>query len=145
MLLLAELTSWGIAVDWEVRLGSDPEIWRSFNHLYPPRAVLDVADDSEIREQWATTFYLCKCIYRQGPGFVQVRDRRTGGSLYRFTLHDPAYLDAVEKLAAGCPVEDVPAPVLDALVNESLAGRAGQLAWWLPYRVRRWPWPSFAV
>lgn len=145
VLLVAELTSWGLVVDWEVSLGADPEIWRSLNHLYPPSAVLGAPDSDDIRQQWKETFYLCKCIYRKGPGFIQVRDRRTGGSLLRFTLHDPAYLQAVEQLSAGCRAEDVPAQVLDDLVGESLAGRAGDLAWWLPYRVRRWPWPSFAV
>ncbi|MGW2813541.1 DUF5825 family protein [Streptomyces sp. NPDC001415] len=145
MLLVAELTSWGLVVDWEISLGADPEIWRSLNHLYPPRAVLDTPDADDIRQQWKETFYLCKCVYRKGPGFIQVRDRRTGGSLLRFTLHDLAYLHAVEQLSAGCPAEDVPAQVLDDLVGESLAGRAGNLAWWLPYRVHRWPWPSFAV
>lgn len=143
LLLVAELTSWGIAVDWEVRLGSTPELWHSLNHLYPPEAVLD--DDGEVAADWRKTFYVSKCIYRRGPGFIQVRDRRSPGTLARFTLDDPDYLRAVDSLVPGCPADDVPEPVLDALVAESLAGRAGELAWWLPYRVRRWPSPSFVV
>lgn len=148
MLLVGELTAWGIVVDWDVALGTDPEIWRSFNHLHPPRQILDAerAEEVEdIRQEWRSTFYVGKCVYRKGPGFVQVRDRRAGGSLARYTLDDPAYLEAVDRLARGCPAEDVAPDVLDHLVGESLAGRAGRLAWWLPYRVRRWPWPSFAV
>lgn len=145
MLLLGELTSWGIRIDWDVQLGPDPEIWRSLSHLHPPRRVLDTEQGDAIRQDWRRTFYLCKCVYRRGPGFVQVRDRRGDGALSRFTVYDPAYLDAVRRLAAGCPADDVPAGILDELVTESLAGRAGSMAWWLPYRVRRWPWPSFAV
>ncbi|MDH6455841.1 MULTISPECIES: DUF5825 family protein [unclassified Streptomyces] len=148
MLLLGELTSWGIVVDWDVALGADPDIWRSFNHLHPPRRILDTEhakEAADIRQEWRSTFYVGKCVYRRGPGFVQVRDRRAGGSLARYTLDDPGYLEAVDKLAHGCPAEAVAPDVLDHLVGESLAGRAGRLAWWLPYRVRRWPWPSFAV
>jgi hypothetical protein len=149
MLLLAELTSWGVKVDWTVRLGPDPDIWQSFNHIHPPRAILDAAEPAEgeqdILARWRSTFYLCKCIYRRGPGFIQVRDRRGGGQLLRYTIDDPAYLSAVDQLATGCPAADIPPAILDHLVSESLAGRAGTLAWWLPYRVRRWPWPSFAV
>ncbi|MFJ9909457.1 DUF5825 family protein [Streptomyces sp. NPDC101152] len=148
MLLLGELTSWGIVVDWDVALGADPEIWRSFNHLHPPRQILDTTDTKtaeDIRQEWRSTFYVGKCVYRKGPGFIQVRDRRAGGSLARYTLDDPAYLEAVDQLSQGCPADAVTSDVLDHLVGESLAGRAGRLAWWLPYRVRRWPWPSFAV
>ncbi|WP_328498436.1 DUF5825 family protein [Streptomyces sp. NBC_00414] len=157
MLLTGELTSWGIVVDWDVALGADPEIWRSFSHLHPPRRILDAQDTKDIknsndsndaqdiRQEWRSTFYVGKCVYRRGPGFIQVRDRRAGGSLARYTLDDPAYLEAVDRLSAGCPADEVPSGVLDHLVGESLAGRAGRLAWWLPYRVRRWPWPSFAV
>jgi hypothetical protein len=148
MLLLGELTSWGIVIDWDVDLGADPEVWRSFCHLHPPRRILNTQDSKnseEIRQEWRSTFYLGKCVYRKGPGFVQVRDRRARGSLTRYTLDDPAYLEAVERLSTGCPADTVPSEVLDHLVGESLAGRAGQLAWWLPYRIHRWPWPSFAV
>ncbi|WP_043687321.1 DUF5825 family protein [Streptomyces xylophagus] len=145
MLLVGELTSWGIVVDWDVALGADPEVWRSFNHLHPPRQILDTQNAEDIRQEWRSTFYVGKCVYRKGPGFVQVRDRRAGGLLARYTLDDPAYLEAVDRLSAGCPADAVPSAVLDHLVGESLAGRAGQLAWWLPYRVHRWPWPSFAV
>lgn len=142
-LLLCQLTSWGLVVDWEVRLGADPEAWRLLSHLYPPRAVLDAADGEHLRDQWRRGFYLCKCVWRQGPGFVEVRDRRAG-SLARFIIDEPEYLQAIDRLSAGCRVGEVPEAVLDDLVGEGLAGRVGDLAWWVPYRVRRWP-PSALV
>jgi len=43
------------------------------------------------------------------------------------------------------PTAAVPAHVLEAFLAEGLAGQAGDLAWWIPYRVRRWPWPALMV
>jgi hypothetical protein len=67
------------------------------------------------------------------------------GRLSRSTVYDPAYLRALRQPAVGRRADAVPGPILDEFVGESPAGRAGDLAWWLPYRVRRRPWPSFAV
>lgn len=144
MLLLRELTSWGITADWQLRPGEHAEVWQRLNHLFPPGALLGHPEAEEILADWRQTFYLCKCIYRRGPGFVEVRDRRNG-SLSRFIVDDPAYLAAIEVLIDGAPASQVPADVLNAFVEEGLAGLAGDLAWWLPYRVRRWPWPSMIV
>jgi Family of unknown function (DUF5825) len=144
MLLLRELTSWGIAVDWQFRPGEHADVWQRLNHLYPPAALLGQPDADEIVADWRQTFYLCKCIYRRGPGFVEVRDRRSG-SLSRFIVDDPDYLAAIDALIGGATAADVPAGILAEFVDEGLAGLAGDLAWWLPYRVRRWPWPSMIV
>jgi hypothetical protein len=144
MVLLRELTSWGIVVDWEAHIGDNPDIWQRLNHLYPPRALPGHPDADTVLAEWRNTFYLCKCIYRHGPGFIQVRDRRAG-HLARFTIDDPEYLRTVTALLHGAPVDSVPAHVLGDFSAEGLAGVAGDLAWWLPYRVRRWPWPSLIV
>ncbi|HVQ96067.1 MAG TPA: DUF5825 family protein [Mycobacteriales bacterium] len=144
MVLLGELTSWAIVVDWELLVGAHLDVWQRLNHLHPPRQLPDHPDAEEVLADWRGTFYLCKCIYRQGPGFVQVRDRRSG-SLARFTIDVPEYLTAIETLLPGAPSAAVPAEVLAEFVAEGLAGTAGDLAWWLPYRVRRWPYPSMIV
>jgi hypothetical protein len=144
MVLLRELTSWAIAIDWTPVFGEHTEVWRRLNHIYPPRQLPDHPDADEVLADWRDTFYLCKCVYRQGPGFVQVRDRRSG-LLARFTIDDPDYLAAIGTLLPGAAASDVPAAVLDAFIAEGLAGTAGDLAWWLPYRVRRWPYPSMIV
>jgi hypothetical protein len=143
MVLLRELTSWGIAVDWVAHF-DDADMWRLLNHLYPPKAMIGHPDADAALVDWRQTFYLCKCVYRQGPGFIQVRDRRAG-SLSRFTIDDPDYITAVGTLLDGAPVGAVPEPILTAFLDEGLAGIVGDLAWWLPYRVRRWPWPSLVV
>ncbi|APU15559.1 MULTISPECIES: DUF5825 family protein [Actinoalloteichus] len=144
MVLLRELTSRSIAVDWELRLGPHIDIWHRLNHLCPPRDLPGEPNAEEILQLWRETFYLCKCAYRRGPGFVEVRDRRAG-SLSRFIVDDPEYLAAIDLLLDGTPVSAVPEHVLAAFVAEGLAGTAGNLAWWLPYRIRRWPWPSMIV
>jgi hypothetical protein len=144
MILLRELASWSVAADWQLRLGAHIDIWQRLNYLHPPTDLLDEPEADEILRTWRETFYLCKCVYRQGPGFVEVRDRRNG-SLSRFVVDDPAYLAAIDTLLGGAPADELPAEVIDVFVDEGLAGQAGDLAWWLPYRVRRWPWPSMIV
>ncbi|MDQ1294194.1 MAG: hypothetical protein QG608_2077 [Actinomycetota bacterium] len=160
MILLQELTAWGIVVDWTVRWGENQQIWEQLQHVYPPQefAPVSAAPGSAAPASattgeaalpaelvhWRKTFYLCKCFYRRGPGFLQVRDRRRG-VLSRFVIDDPRYLDAVDRLLDGAPVEDLPQDVLGDFVQEGLAGTAGTLGWWLPYRVRRWPWPAVMV
>ncbi|SOD73601.1 hypothetical protein SAMN05892883_2885 [Jatrophihabitans sp. GAS493] len=146
MLLLGELTALGVVVDWDVDLGELPDVWTSISHLSPPRRIVGLTDEEAqgILDPWRSTFYLDKCVYRQGPGFIQVRDRRDA-TLHRLTIDDPLYLDAVAKLSRGCAIEEVPTEVWEALLGEQLVGVVGGLAWWMPYRVRRWPWPSFAV
>jgi hypothetical protein len=144
MVLVRELTSWGIVVDWELCVGDNPDVWLRLNHLYPPTAIPDHPEQAAVLAEWRDTFYLCKCVHRKGPGFVQVRDRRAG-DLARFTIDDPGYLAALDTLLDGAPAADVPPEILRAFVDEGLAGVAGDLAWWIPYRVRRWPWPSLVV
>ena len=51
----------------------------------------------------------------------------------------------VETLIGGACAADVDEGVLREFAEEGLAGVAGDLAWWLPYRVRRWPWPSMII
>ncbi|MEO3798289.1 DUF5825 family protein [Nonomuraea sp. B10E15] len=143
LLLLTELTSWALVVDWDVRLGPALENWRLLSHLYPPRAVLDSAG-GDVGDDWREEFYLGKCMWRQGPGFVEVRDRRPG-SLARYVIDDVDYLRAVDRLSSSCRADQVPAAVLDDLVSEGLVGQVGDIAWWMPYRVRRWPWGGMVI
>jgi hypothetical protein len=144
MILLRELTGWGVVVDWRLRPGEHAEVWRRLNHLHPPAELIGQADAEESLASWRETFYLCKCVYRRGPDFVEVRDRRAG-ELSRFVIDDPVYLAAVDRLIDSAPVSEIDSGALADFVAEGLAGHAGDIAWWLPYRVRRWPWPSMIV
>jgi hypothetical protein len=147
MVLLRELTGWGVVVAWRLLPGPYTEIWQRLNHLYPPAELVGRPESGEIVRAWRSTFYLCKCVYRHGPGFVEVRDRRSG-SLARFVIDDPAYLAVVERLVDGAPARELDPEVLGDLVTEGLAGLIGDLAWWLPYRCAAGPgrrWSSEAL
>ncbi|MFD8734017.1 DUF5825 family protein [Streptomyces sp. NPDC059618] len=144
--LVRELTGHGIVVDW--RLGLDgsagPDAWRSLCHLYPPAELTGVPGAAEALREWTAKFYVCKCVYRQGPGFLQVRDRRRG-RLECLTLDRPDELDAVAALSTGARPGSVAPGVLADFEAEDLLGTVGDLKWWLPYRVHRWPFPSTVV
>ena len=51
----------------------------------------------------------------------------------------------MDALCSGAPRTAVPPHVLADFVGEHLVGEVGDQAWWLPYRVRRWPWPAMVV
>ncbi|NEA64027.1 DUF5825 family protein [Streptomyces sp. SID12488] len=135
---VGDLTSLAIAVDWQVRPAAGPDAWIPLSHLHPPTAVLGVPDPDGTLRRWRDGYYICKCIYRQGPGFIQVRDRRRG-ELRRFTIDEPEYRAAIELLADGAPVDAVPTAIVDDFLQEELAARLGEFLWWMPYHVRRWP------
>ncbi len=135
--LVGDLSSLAIAVDWQLHTGRDPEAWRHYGHLHPPTAVLGTADPVATALAWRGAYYICKCVFRYGPGFVQVRDRRYG-ELRRFTIDEPEYHQAIDALVDGARADAIPGPVLDDLMGESLVLRLGDHLWWAPYRVRRW-------
>ncbi|HEX5495920.1 MAG TPA: DUF5825 family protein [Mycobacteriales bacterium] len=154
--MVRDLTSYGIVVDWTVRLpdhmptedGDDPGWgaggWRLISHLYPPARVDVGSAGDAVRAEWAEKFFLCRFMYRMGPGFVQIRDRRFG-ALNRFTVDDARYLTAIQTLTPRALMSAVPPDVLATFRAEGLVWEAGPLALWLPYRVRRWPWHAMTV
>src|SRR6188472_2270747 len=74
--LIRDLTGLGVMVGWRLRLGAGTD-WRALGHLWPPHTVLGgTADGTESVDpaaRWRSTHYIGKCVYRHGPGFVQVR------------------------------------------------------------------------
>ncbi|GAV38447.1 DUF5825 family protein [Streptomyces acidiscabies] len=134
---VGDLTSLAVAVDWQVHPGPGPDAWIPLSHLHPPTSLLGVPDPEGALRRWRDSYYICKCVYRQGPGFVQVRDRRHG-ELRRFTIDEPEYRAAIDLLTDGAPASRVPGPILDDFLQEELAARIGEFVWWMPYRVRRW-------
>lgn len=136
--LVRELTAWGIAVDWRLRLPGDAEMWPALSHLHPPA---EVVDHPSIRDQWRSSYHFCKCVDRHGPGFVEIRDFRSG-RLRKIIISDPRYRQAIEALRDGPPLSRLPTPIARDLIAAGLVGLVGTRAWWLPYRVRRWPLAS---
>ncbi|CAL9345807.1 hypothetical protein SUDANB176_00369 [Streptomyces sp. enrichment culture] len=144
--LVRELTARAVHVDWDLRLPAEggAHQWKLLSHLQPPRVIDDVTDADAALYAWRTNHYLCKFVWRQGPGFVQIRDRRWG-ELRRFTADEPEYRAAIEALDFGVDHREVPPAVLAEFTEELLVLRVGDLAWWLPYRVNRWLQEAMAI
>ena len=146
LVLVRELTSHGIAVDWQLLLPADGGAdWRVFSHLYPPARLVASADgDDDPLDTWRRSYYIDKCAFRRGPGFVQIRDRRSS-QLNLLTIDDPAYLAVLDQVMDGAPVADVDLDVARDLAAEALVVQVGTMLVWLPYRLRRWPLPSMII
>jgi hypothetical protein len=136
-----DLTACGLVVDWKLRIGAAHQDWRELSHLYPPASVAldgsDGAGDAAAREAWASSYVITKLVARRGPGMLQIRDRRWGG-LRNVTITSPEFLAAIARMEYGAPADEIPGRILSKLRSTQLVGLAGDLAWWLPYRVRRW-------
>lgn len=144
--LVRDLTARAVSVDWDLRLSprESAHQWKVLSHLHPPRTITGLEDAAEALHAWRTRHYLCKLVWRQGPGFIQIRDRRWG-DLRRFTADEPQYRESIALLDRGAHHADVPAEVLEEFTAEHLVLRVGDLAWWLPYRVSRWLQEAMAV
>lgn len=136
--LVRDLTARAVLVEWDLCLPPAPaDAWQVLSHLQPPRRIEGPAGADDTLRAWRQGHYLCKCLWRKGPGFVQIRDRRWG-ELRRFTADEPHYEHTIERLAYGAPADSVPAAVLDDFRGEQLVLDVGPLTWWLPYRISRW-------
>ncbi|MGW2865968.1 DUF5825 family protein [Streptomyces sp. SDr-06] len=144
--LVRDLTARAVLVEWKLRLdpAAPDDSWQSLSHLQPPQRLQGPADGAGDLRRWRDGHYLCKCLWRQGPGFVQIRDRRWG-DLRRFTADEPEYQQVIEALAYGAPTASVPPAVLADFVEERLVLEVGALAWWMPYRVSRWIQEAMAI
>ncbi|MFH9863292.1 DUF5825 family protein [Streptomyces sp. NPDC017202] len=143
--LVRDLTARAVLVEWDLRPDPDggptaaEDIGRLLSHLQPPQRIegVDPAGADEALRTWRNGHYLGKCLWRQGPGFVQIRDRRWG-DLRRFTVDEPHYQEAIGLLAYGAPASAVPTDALADFREERLVLAVGGVQWWLPYRVNRW-------
>ncbi|MCB5168836.1 DUF5825 family protein [Streptomyces bambusae] len=143
--LVRDLTARAVLVDWRLRLDDgDDETWKLLSHLQPPQQLDGGGAAAEHLLAWRRSHYLCKCLWRQGPGFLQIRDRRWG-DLRRFTCDEPHYHEAIALLENGAPAADVRPDALAEFAEEQLVLRVGDLAWWLPYRVKRWIQEAMAI
>ncbi|MFF4283770.1 DUF5825 family protein [Streptomyces sp. NPDC001633] len=144
--LIRDLTAHAVLVHWRLRLPAGPgdDAWRDLSHLQPPTALTGPDGADAALTQWRDEHYLCKCLWRQGPGFVQIRDRRWG-DLRRFTADEPAYHEAIARLSYGAPSSAVPEAIAADFLAERLVCRTGPFLWWLPYRVNRWIQEAMAI
>lgn len=142
LVLLREMTALGAAVAWTASCDDGCVRTRRFAHLFPPSAV--VGADPLVAREWRERYLPCMCVFRRGPGFVEVRDRRRG-TLELVTLDEPDALAAIEPLLEGVAAARLPAELLASLREADLVAEQGGLVWWLPAPVHRWPNPSMIV
>ncbi|SDO92678.1 hypothetical protein SAMN04487905_101147 [Actinopolyspora xinjiangensis] len=140
--LLRELGAWGVSCRWELRIDDPGLDWTALSHLPPPRRVFgrSAVDTSA----WSAAWFPCKCVQREGPGFLQIRDRRAG-AMECYTVSDPELVHAARRLANGAAPAGIPDEARERFANTGLLVRVGSLEWWAPARVRRWPVPAMAV
>ncbi len=141
---IRDMTALGVRVRWRFAPGSERNVLGYYGHLHPPAEIVGRGDGDRLLSEWRSDFFICKCVHRNGPGFVQVRDRRPG-SLHLLTVDEPGYISAVDQLIPGVRADLVEPEVLDDFRAERLVASVGNMVWWLPYRVRRWPLPSMTV
>lgn len=137
LVIVRELTSHGIAVDWTIRLPVGAG-WQRLSHLYPPVAVLCGSESENVTTWWRDSFHAAKCGYRRGPGFLEIRDRRTGS--FRRTVIRSAQNDhAIAPLLRGLPAASLSEAATRRYLGADLIHQAGRFLWWTPYLIRRWP------
>lgn len=143
--LVRDLTARAVLVEWSLRLEpGDDETWKLLSHLQPPQRMTGPQGADGLLLTWRRSHYVCKCLWRQGPGFIQIRDRRWG-DLRRFTSDEPHYHQAISALDYGAPAAAVRPDVLADFTEEHLVLAVGELVWWLPYRVKRWIQEAMAI
>lgn len=133
--LVRELTRIGLAAQWTLECDEEFPV-SILQHLYPPSTVFQ--GDGGAARRWHDSYRFGSLLYRKGPGFIHVRDARTGGAR-RLTLSRQTHLDAVRNLDQGAPLESVPQAVADGFRKHRLVAEIGPYLWWLPYRLHRWP------
>lgn len=136
--LVRELTSYGIAVDWEIDLGAEPGRWLLLSHLYPPRRIVSVSSGDADLVTWRNTYHLAKFGYRRGPNFIQVRDYRTG-TLKRHIIRLRDHEESFAQLLTGVDGTALSRSLADSYHREGLIIEVGGKVLWLPYRIRAWP------
>lgn len=134
-------TARGLRVLWELDATSPSIGALELSHLHPPRRI-EAPDGPERIAAWWQEFYLGRCCWRQGPGFVQIRDRRDR-RLVRYTVTEPELMAALHDLDEGS--HSPPADAIAPLLEERLVLPMGALFWLVPYRAVRWPIPSMTL
>lgn len=137
--LLRELTSYGIAVRWRLRVSSGDTRWRDLWHLAPPSEVLLPVGTSALTwDFWRRHYYHGLCLMRRGPGVIEVRDRRMG-RLRCLRFASPLHLAEIGRLERGATASSLDPEVLAEFEAARVVLAMGEMRLWLPCRFRRSP------
>ena len=134
--------SFGIHLDWTGTVEDTLDSAR-LSHLVPPR----VSDDDARQATWARDHSYGRCYWRNGPGFVLIKDTRAGGEPARFVLDEPDTVALFRALASPKRADETNANPRDlsALLDEGLVLSLDGWLLALPSRMRRWPIPALAL
>ncbi|MFD5436549.1 DUF5825 family protein [Kitasatospora sp. NPDC127067] len=125
-------------------------------HHLPPPAPQDpgTADPSGAAEaepalaEWRSTYAYGRFYYRQGPGFLQVRDRRDPDASARFALDHPDLVATFRACLTPTALDDLSSTGREAvsvLASEGLVLVTRGWAVTLPPRIRHWTVPDTGV
>jgi hypothetical protein len=144
MRFLREATSHAVRLRWT--LAGVPLLPLSTHvHLLRPVAGVDAAS-SAYAMRWAAGYRYGTFFYRQGPGFVVVKDVRPDLPPSRMVIDSGA--EHFVAMAAARTVGDLPPEAVDVLADAEEAGlvlRHDGHILVLPYRMRHWPVPYIAA
>jgi Family of unknown function (DUF5825) len=138
LVLVRELTAYGVAVDWELVLDPIAHDWRELSHLYPPRTLDGAPDGGAGLARWRDAFAAGRCVVRRGPGFLQFRDQRWRG-LRVLTVAAREQVELVRLLLTADAVLAVRplSSIAGHLMDLRLVQRVGDLLWTPASRQRR--------
>ncbi|OZV76998.1 hypothetical protein CA850_24815 [Micromonospora echinospora] len=142
--VLRDCLSRGSRVTWRCRATGGLDL-TPLRHLPPPQ--WSAGEDRAVTD-WRDTFRLGLCYYRQGPGFLGVRDVRDPVESAVYVLDEPPLREAFLRCLTPQRLDDWPTQgqaAAEELIAEGLLLRLGGLAVTLPYRMRVWPVPATAV
>jgi hypothetical protein len=126
----------GTVVDWSGDIPATIDT-TELHHLPPPRETGDPRVDA-----WRAAFRPGLCYYRNGPGFLEVRDLRRPGDAVRMTITDERLTKAFRRCAEPVHFSELDQAVLSILSAEHLVLRVADLVLTAPYRMARWPIPA---
>ncbi|MBC3839440.1 hypothetical protein GXW82_02145 [Streptacidiphilus sp. 4-A2] len=139
--LLREATSYAVRLRWTLD-GLPHFPLDALIHLVPPTG--GTASDSEqLARSWSAGYRYGLYYYRQGPGFVSVKDVRPGQEMRRLVISEGSdhFLAMTGATRLDQLDAEAQAAVADA-VDAGLALVAEEHLLVLPYRMRNWPVPT---
>ncbi|MET8543587.1 DUF5825 family protein [Kitasatospora sp. NPDC004799] len=149
--LLRECQSHVLPVHWTAAPDDPAAADFALHHLYhlpPPAALAGGPEAAEALADWRATYGYGRFYYRQGPGFVQVRDRRDPEASARFALDHPDLVATFRACLTPTALDDLSSTGREAvsiLASEGLALVTRGWAVTLPPRIRHWTVPDTGV
>ena len=135
-----------IHVHWEGRLAGPVDV-SSLYHLEPPTTLLG-GPPRAAAAAWRREHRYGACYYRRGPGFVLVKDARDALETTSYVLEEEALTKTFLKCLAPTRLTTLCAAGQEAvreLSAERLILVIDGLAVALPFRMKRWPIPFWAI